>query len=274
MDQDSTCLQRFLATRDEQAFAELVRRHVDMVYSAARRQVRDDAAAQDVTQQVFVLLAAKARSIRSGEAAAGWLLATTRYVALNSFRTEQRRRRYEREAAVMHEQQQQRHGDAPQWSVVAPLLDEVVAKLKREDRDALALRYFQGRSVADVAAAVAGVLLAGVTGTIAYQQIRTPGGRSRQVKVDPAATMAAPAPSLTSHSFMSFDITAATNPAWRTAFDQIYMLAPGETMKRVPPPFVPERLTYYHVTAGTAQVQAIPDGPDIFLLSQGPQGLT
>src|SRR5688572_4987729 len=150
---DATLLRGFTATRDQHAFAMLVRRYVDLVYSAARRQVRDDAMAQDVTQQVFVTLADKARTIRDGEAVAGWLLVTTRYVALNSLRTEARRRRHEREAAVM--QQKRQAGDAgPAWDQVGPLLDEVVGKLKTEDRDALALRYFQGRSVADVAAAL------------------------------------------------------------------------------------------------------------------------
>jgi RNA polymerase sigma factor (sigma-70 family) len=365
MDGDSALLRQFLATRDQRAFAELARRHVDLVYSAARRQVRNDSAtAQDITQQVFVLLAEKAGTIRDGEAVAGWLLVTTRYVALNWLRTEGRRRRHEREAAVMHEQQ--RAGDTPAWETVGPMLDEVVAKLKREDRDALALRYFQGRSVADVAvalgvsqeaaqkrlsraidrlremfarrgvttsadalssvlmanalivapaalgtsvagaalsgaaaatgatssaakgavtimaiaktkvaaASVAAVLLVGVTGTIAYQQIRTPGGRSRQVKVDPAATTQSPAISGGTLTFESFNPTTTTNPAWRARFDELYLLAPGETMKRVHTPFVPERLTYYQLTSGTGQVQAIPKGPDAMLLTQGPpQGL-
>src|SRR5688572_10632133 len=98
MDEDSALLRQFIATRDEKAFAELVRRHVDLVYAAARRQLRDTSAAEDVTQQVFVLLAHKARTIRDCEAVAGWLLATTRYVSLNWLRTEARRRRHESEA--------------------------------------------------------------------------------------------------------------------------------------------------------------------------------
>ena len=367
MDQDSTFLQRFLATRDEQAFAELVRTHVDLVYSAARRQVRDDAAAQDVTQQVFVLLAAKARSIRSGEAVAGWLLATTRYVALNSHRAEGRRRRHEREAAVMHEQQRS-GGGVPRWEAIAPLLDEAVAKLKREDRDAVALRYFQGRSVADVAAllgvsqeaaqkrlsraverlrelfarrgvhtsadalssvmmanaliaapaalgsavagtalstttttaaatttsvkgamtimaiaktkmvaaSVAAVMLVGVTGTIAYQQIRTPGGRGRQVKLDPAGT-SQPQQLLGVNGdklILNLARTRPANPAWRSRFEAVYMLGAVETIKRVRPPMIPERLDFYRATAGQAQVQAIPTGPDLYLIAQGPQGLS
>ncbi|MEA2708981.1 MAG: hypothetical protein QOF78_1582 [Phycisphaerales bacterium] len=150
VDDDSRLLHQFIATRDEPSFAALVRRYVDLVYSAARRQMRDDAAAQDVTQHVFVLLADKARAIRNGEALAGWLLVTTRFVALNTLRSEARRRRHEREAAVMHENLKSQ--GTPAWEQVGPMLDEAVGKLKREDRDALALRYFQGRSVADVAA--------------------------------------------------------------------------------------------------------------------------
>jgi RNA polymerase sigma factor (sigma-70 family) len=153
---DSSLLRQFIATRDEHAFATIVRRHVDLVYSAARRQTRgDDASAGDVTQQVFVLLAEKARTLRDGEALAGWLLVTTRFVALNHIRAEARRRRNEHEAAVMQQQSRSAEPSSPQqWERIGPMLDEAVAKLKREDRDALALRYFQNRSVADVAAAL------------------------------------------------------------------------------------------------------------------------
>ncbi|MEA2734673.1 MAG: hypothetical protein QOE14_1124, partial [Humisphaera sp.] len=351
-DDDSRLLHQFIATRDEPSFAALVRRYVDLVYSAARRQMRDDAAAQDVTQHVFVLLAAKARAIRDGEALAGWLLVTTRFVALNTLRSEARRRRHEREAAVMHENLKSQ--GTPAWEQVGPMLDEAVGKLKREDRDALALRYFQERSVADVAAAlgvsqetaqkrvtraierlrdlfarrgvttsaealssvmmanalivapaalgtsvagtaltsaaaggaakgavtimaiaktklaavsVAAVMLVGVTGTIAYQTLRTPGGKSRQVRVDPATTTQAPS---TATVVVTFN--TPVDLAARTRFDQRYMLAPGETIKRVPPPFMPERLTFYRMTAGQGQVDAIPKGPDAMVINHGPKG--
>jgi hypothetical protein len=108
-----------------------------------------------------------------------------------------------------------------------------------------------------------------VTCTIAYQQIRTPGGKSRQVKVDPATSTSAH-PTVSGITFESN--AATTNPAWRTRFDALYLLSPGETLKRVRPPWVPERLTFYQVTSSTGQVQAMPMGPDMFLLGQTPTG--
>src|SRR5438093_10828571 len=96
---DAALLRQFLSNRSEQAFEQLVRRYVDLVYSAALRQVNDPPGAQDVTQTVFTLLATKASTIRAGESLAGWLLVTTRYVAINTLRSESRRRRHEHEAA-------------------------------------------------------------------------------------------------------------------------------------------------------------------------------
>lgn len=354
---DATLLKQFRAGRSEAAFAEIVRRNVDLVYAAARRQARGNAAlAEDVTQGVFARLAEKAHSIRDGEALAGWLLVTTRFVALNAIRSEARRRRHEREAAVMNLEQRDDQTTA-QWREIGPVLDEAIARLKTEDRDALALRYFQGRSVADVAAAlgvsteaaqkrvnravdrlrelfarrgittsadalsaallanavvaapaalgtsvagtalvaganaanaasgvgavagkgmvaimaaingkvaavaVVAVVVVGVTGTIAYQHIATPSGKPRQVKVDAASTVAPPAG--------DFDVAALTrNPNWRAVFDQRYALQPGEVIKRVAPPFIPERLDFYLNTVGRGQAEAIPRGADAIILHQ------
>src|SRR5262245_29224391 len=98
---DHALLRQFLKGRSEPAFAELVRRNVDLVYSAALRQTSDPALAEDVTQTVFILLSRKGQTIRQGEALSGWLLVTTRYAAKNSIRSEARRRRHEQEAAAM-----------------------------------------------------------------------------------------------------------------------------------------------------------------------------
>ena len=89
---DWELLQAYVKQRSEAAFAELVRRHLNWVHSAACRQVRDVHLAEDVTQAVFVLLARKAGSLRRGTILAGWLFRTARFVAARTIRAEQRRK--------------------------------------------------------------------------------------------------------------------------------------------------------------------------------------
>src|SRR5436190_9491478 len=95
---DSILLSTYAAAQSPLAFETLVKRHLDLVYSAARRQVRDPALAQDVTQAVFIILSRRARSIRNPDALAGWLLKTTRYASLNALKCKARRHVHETKA--------------------------------------------------------------------------------------------------------------------------------------------------------------------------------
>src|SRR5690242_18636753 len=70
----------------EAAFAELVRRHVNLVYSAALRHAGIAAQAEEITQAVFVILARKAASLREGLVLDAWLFETTRLTALSFLR--------------------------------------------------------------------------------------------------------------------------------------------------------------------------------------------
>ena len=63
---DGELLRRYAEDGSQAAFAELVQRHINMVYLAALRRVgRNAHTADDVTQSVFTDLARKARSLRN-----------------------------------------------------------------------------------------------------------------------------------------------------------------------------------------------------------------
>src|ERR1035438_2077339 len=99
MTEDAELLSRYATERSEVAFAELTRRHVDLVYSAALRLVNGNVhSAQDVTQQVFTALARQAKRLARHPALVGWLYTTARRMALRVNRTEQRRTAREQEA--------------------------------------------------------------------------------------------------------------------------------------------------------------------------------
>lgn len=147
---DATLLRRYARENAEDAFAELVRRHLDLVYSAALRQLNGDThLAADAAQLVFTDLARKAGSLIGHPVLAGWLFTSTRFAAAKLVRTEQRRRHREQAAHAMNEILP----DAPpalDWTHASPLIDEALAGLNTTDRDAVLLRFFQGRAFADI----------------------------------------------------------------------------------------------------------------------------
>src|SRR5438445_1204918 len=149
---DQQLLLDYTERRSEAAFAELVRRHVDFVYSAALRMVRDAQHAEDVTQSVFVALAQNAGQLTDHAVLSGWLHRTTQNLAANTVRSEVRRRAREHEAVAMNELLSA-EPDAV-WEHIAPHLDEALGELNEGDRDALLLRYFERKSAREMAQAL------------------------------------------------------------------------------------------------------------------------
>jgi RNA polymerase sigma factor (sigma-70 family) len=145
-------LQRYVANRSDTAFAELVARHIDLVYSAALRRLNGNAAtAQDVTQAVFTELARNAPRLVRHASITGWLYTSTHYLAANAVRSEQRRRTHEQEASAMNQLLNTPEFN-PIWNELRPSLDEAMLQLNAADREAVLLRYFERLPLAQVGA--------------------------------------------------------------------------------------------------------------------------
>ena len=95
---DMALLQEFADHHSESAFAELVRHHLNLVYSIALRSVGNAADAQDVTQAVFIILAQKAPRLRHRSGLTGWLYETTRFTSARLLRTRARQSARDQEA--------------------------------------------------------------------------------------------------------------------------------------------------------------------------------
>src|SRR5476651_619018 len=100
---DSELLRRYAEEASEEAFAELVRRHLNLVYAAAIRQVGDAHRAEDVVQAVFTDLARKAAALWRRPVLVSWLYTSTRFAAAKAVRADQRRQVREQEAQTMNE---------------------------------------------------------------------------------------------------------------------------------------------------------------------------
>lgn len=151
MPDDMTLLREYSRGNSEQAFAALVSRHVNLVYSVALRDVHDPHLAEDITQAVFVILARKAESFNSKIVLSGWLCRTARYASANALTIQRRRHRREQEAymqSVLNEPEP----DA--WTQIAPLLGDAMEQLGQKDHDAVVLRFFEGKSFQEVGTAL------------------------------------------------------------------------------------------------------------------------
>lgn len=155
---DSDLLQEYVRDGSQPAFATLVGRHLDLVYSAARRQVGSSHLAEEVAQSVFIDLARNARAIPAGTPLVAWLHVVSRRTAIDVIRRESRRQSREHQAAELARSELAdsiaMKSNSPEWEGIAPLLDEAVESLAAADRAAILLRYFENKSLRDVGAAL------------------------------------------------------------------------------------------------------------------------
>ena len=148
---DGALLRQYGENHSDEAFAALVTRHINLVYSVALRHVGNPHHAEEITQAVFIILAKKALQLRHDKALSSWLFQATRWTANNFMRSEARRHRREQEAymqTVLNE------SGGSTWRQIAPLLDTAVAALNEKDRRAIVLRFYEGRNLLEVGAAL------------------------------------------------------------------------------------------------------------------------
>jgi RNA polymerase sigma factor (sigma-70 family) len=149
-DTDLQLLARYTRDRAEDAFAELVRRHLDLVHSAALRQVRSPELAEEVAQSAFTDLAHHAARLQPDTILTSWLYQVTRRTAVDVVRRETRRQWREQIATEMNAL----NATTSDWTYIEPLLDEAMSALDATDRAAVLLRYFENKSLREVGAAL------------------------------------------------------------------------------------------------------------------------
>ena len=146
---DHELLAQYARGESEPAFASLVARHVNLVYSAALRFTGNPHHAEEITQTVFVTLARKAGSLPRSVVMSGWLYQTARLTAANFVKREIRRQNREQEAYM----QSTLNEPAPAaWQQIAPMLDEAMGGLGETDRNAVVLRYFENKTAEETGA--------------------------------------------------------------------------------------------------------------------------
>jgi RNA polymerase sigma factor (sigma-70 family) len=148
---DMALVREYGRSNSEQAFATLVSRHVNLVYSVALRQVRDPYMAEEITQGVFILLARKAKSLGPKTILSGWLCRTARYVSADALKIQRRRQSREKELQM---QSTLNESEPAVWNQIAPLLDDALNCLGQKEHDAIVLRFFDGKELKQVGAAM------------------------------------------------------------------------------------------------------------------------
>jgi RNA polymerase sigma factor (sigma-70 family) len=140
---DGQLLESYVRSREEAAFAALVRRHGPMVWAVCRRVLRGHQDAEDAFQATFLVLVRKASAVVPREMVANWLYGVAHQTALKARATAAKRQAREKQVTAMPEAAAE-----PQdlWHSVEPLLDQELSRLPDKYRAVLVLCDLQGKT--------------------------------------------------------------------------------------------------------------------------------
>ena len=206
MIEDAELLRRYAEDKSEVAFAELVQRHLGLVYACALRRVGgNQQLAEDVAQQVFTDVARRATTLARRPVLAGWLFTSTRFAAAKAMRTARRRLEREQKAYIMQQLSQDVTARID-WEKARPVLDDAIGELSDVDREAVLLRYFEGRDFSSVGAKL------NLTGNAARMRVE----RARWKNCGRGSSAAeSPQPRRCSRRFSPNKPSSPRPPAWR-----------------------------------------------------------
>ena len=150
--QSERLLTRYLESGSCADFERIVQAHGAMVFGTALRSTRSRALAEDVTQEVFVILARKATGIREPHKLGAWLHRTAIQCAANANRREAKRRKtMEKYSDDIRNLKFDSEEDQAAWHRALPHLDQAIEELPSTDREAVIMRFYERSSFRDIA---------------------------------------------------------------------------------------------------------------------------
>lgn len=160
-DGDAALLSRYAQTGCQKSFERIVARHGGWIFSLALRAVRDRHLAEDVTQATFIILARKAAAIRPGTPLSGWLFKAARFAVSDALKRRTRMKNRENRFAEFFKAANGEDGAVDRGGAagdgasdvsdeLSHTLDEALACLSDSDRQAVLLRFYEGKSLAEI----------------------------------------------------------------------------------------------------------------------------
>ena len=139
----------YVRSGDEAAFAKVVTAYSSLVYGTAYRKTRNVQLAEEVTQNVFVLLARKAEKLVSRPGLGGWLHRTALLVSQNLLRSEAA---HQRRTELVKEKSEFSPGQ--DIEIFFEGVDEALDRLSESDRTVVMMRFFEEKEFREIGAQV------------------------------------------------------------------------------------------------------------------------